>query len=244
MKTIGVIPARYASSRLPGKPLADIHDKPMIWWVYQQAIKATALDEVYVATDDERIYAVVESFGGNAIMTSDKHLTGTDRVAEVAIKTAGTVYVNIQGDEPLIKSETIDQAVSTVVDERDYFGTLAVALTERSEMDSPHNVKVVLDSQGYAMYFSRSTIPSNAKALGKIYKHLGIYVYRKGFLLDFANMKPTELELSEGIEPLRAIVNGYKMKVDITENDSIGVDTSEDLERVRNLLSSTDNSCR
>jgi len=240
MKIVGVIPARYASSRFPGKPLADIHGKPMIWWVYQQAMKVPELNEVYVATDDERIYTVVEEFGGKVIMTSDKHLTGTDRVAEVALKTDGAVYVNIQGDEPTIKHETISQAITTVADERDYFGTLAVRLTDQSEINSPHNVKIVLNSQGYAMYYSRSPIPSNIKGyIGNVYKHLGIYVYRKGFLLDFTNMKPPELELSEGIEPLRAIFNGYKMKVKITENDSIGVDTYEDLEQVRNSLSSS-----
>ena len=238
MKIVGVIPARYASSRFPGKPLADIHGKPMIWWVYQQVMKVPELNEVYVATDDKRIYSAVEEFGGRVIMTSDKHLTGTDRVAEVALKTNGTIYVNIQGDEPTIKHETISQAITTVTNERDYFGTLAVRLTDKIEINSPHNVKIVLDSQGYAMYYSRSPIPSNVKGyIGNVYKHLGIYVYRKGFLIDFSNMKPSEPELSEGIEPLRAIFYGYKMKVGITESNSIGVDTYEDLERVRNILS-------
>ena len=242
MKIIGVIPARYKSTRFPGKPLADINGKPMIWWVYQQAVKVSEIDEVYVATDDVRIYDTVEAFGGKAIMTSDKHLTGTDRVAEAALKTNGTLYVNIQGDEPIIKSETISQAIATVTDESNYFGTLAVELSDQEEINSPHNVKIVIDSQNYAVYFSRSPIPSNIKGYkGKVYKHLGIYVYRKGFLLDFTNMKPTDLELSESIEPLRAIVNGYKIKVGISEQDSIGVDTYDDLERVRNILSTNKN---
>jgi len=240
MKIIGVIPARYGSSRFPGKPLVEIHGKPMIWWVYQQAIKVPEFSEVYVATDDDRIYETVERFSGKVIMTSDRHNTGTDRVAEVAQKTDGTVYVNIQGDEPTIKCETISLAISTVTDERDYFGTLAVRLTKQSEINDPNNVKIVLDSQGYAMYYSRSPIPSNAKGyVGNVYKHLGIYVYRKGFLLDFSNMKPSELELSEGIEPLRAMFYGYKTKVGIAKYDSVGVDTYKDLERVRYLLSST-----
>lgn len=236
MRVIGVIPARFASSRLPGKPLADIHGRPMIWWVWKAAKRVPELDEIYVATDDERIASAVTAFGGAVQMTGEC-VTGTDRVAEVALKTNGTVYVNIQGDEPTIKPETISQAITTVADKCDYFATLAVRLTEQSEISSPHNVKVVLDSQNYAMYFSRSPIPSNAKEyVGKVYKHLGIYVYRKGFLIDFANMKAPEIELSEAVEPLRALYNGYKIKVSITENDSIGVDTPEDLELVRKIL--------
>ncbi|MDR0963980.1 MAG: 3-deoxy-manno-octulosonate cytidylyltransferase [Clostridium sp.] len=236
-KVIGVIPARYESTRFPGKPLADICGKPMIWWVWNTARQVSELDELYVATDDKRIADAVREFGGNYIMTGDC-ATGTDRVAEAALTTNGSIYVNIQGDEPLLKPETISQAIATLADEGDYYGTLAVKIADQDEIDSPHNVKIVVDSRGYAMYYSRSPVPSNSKGYaGCVYKHLGIYVYRKGFLLDFAHMKPTELELSEGIEPLRALYNGYKMKVGITENNSIGVDTIADLEYVRNWLS-------
>ncbi|MDR1687133.1 MAG: 3-deoxy-manno-octulosonate cytidylyltransferase [Clostridiales bacterium] len=237
MKTIGVIPARYASSRFPGKPLADINGKPMIWWVWNTAKQVRELNELYIATDDWRIAEAVSAFGGKVIITGDCD-TGTDRVAEAALKTDGEIYVNIQGDEPLIECKTISQALATVAKNEDYFGTLAVEITNQNDIISPHNVKIVFDHQGYAMYFSRTPIPSNLKGYaGKTYKHLGIYVYRRDFLLNFTNMPHPEIELSESIEPLRAMYYGYKLKVELTQNDSIGVDTYEDLVRVRNLLS-------
>jgi 3-deoxy-manno-octulosonate cytidylyltransferase (CMP-KDO synthetase) len=243
MKVIGVIPARYASSRFPGKPLADIHGHPMIWWVYQQTKQVAELDEVIVATDDERIANEVRAFGGKAVMTSNKHLTGTDRVAEIADMIAADVYVNVQGDEPLIEPDTLRQLISALDDPAVEFVTLKHKITEPSEINNPNTVKIVTDQNSDALYCSRSLIPSNLKGYtGPIYRHVGIYAYRRDSLLRFIQMPQSELELSEGVELLRAIENGCKVKVRDSTFSSLGVDTPQDLEKVRDLITRQRNS--
>jgi 3-deoxy-manno-octulosonate cytidylyltransferase (CMP-KDO synthetase) len=237
MKIIGVIPARYASSRFPGKPLADIHGKPMIWWVYQQAKKVAELDEVIVATDDERIRTVVQAFGGKAAMTSNKHPTGTDRVAEIADMIAADVYVNIQGDEMLVEPDALRLLISAFDDSTIEFVTLKHEITEPSEINNPNTVKIVTDQNSYALYCSRAVIPSNLKGYtGPIYRHVGIYAYRRNSLLRFVQTPQSELELSEGVELLRAIENGCKIKVRDSAFLSFGVDTPQDLEKARELI--------
>lgn len=216
MKIIGVIPARYKSSRFPGKPLVDICGKPMIWWVYQQAKKVPEFDEVYVATDDDRIEAACKEHDMKVIMTSDKHETGSDRVAEVATKVEGDLFVNIQGDEPVINPEMIQEVISIFFeDETVTFGSLKKEITDPDEIKATSTVKVVTDQKGDAMYFSRSVIPSNVKdgKLARVFRHVGIYAYKRDFLEEFSKMSQTELELGEGIEPLRAMERGYKMKI-------------------------------
>lgn len=238
MKTIGVIPARYHSSRFPGKPLAMICGKPMVWWVYEQCKKVRELDEIYVATDDARIECVCLQYNMHVLMTSANHPTGTDRVAEVAKRTDGTLYVNIQGDEPLIAPEMIKQVIRIFDDATVYFGTLKEEICDAEEIDAPSTVKVVTDVNGDALYFSRNVIPSNKKddRMARIYRHIGIYAYKKHFLLKFASMKQTELELGEGIEPLRAMENGYKVRVAETKCSSIGVDYPEHIQLVENII--------
>ena len=195
MKIIGVIPARYKSSRFPGKPLVDICGKPMIWWVYQQAKKVPEFDEVYVATDDDRIEAACKEHDMKVIMTSDKHETGSDRVAEVATKVEGDLFVNIQGDEPVINPEMIQEVISIFFeDETVTFGSLKKEITDPDEIKATSTVKVVTDQKGDAMYFSRSVIPSNVKdgKLARVFRHVGIYAYKRDFLEEFSKMSQTE----------------------------------------------------
>ena len=239
MKIIGVIPARYKSSRFPGKPLVDICGKPMIYWVYRQAMKVKEFNEVYIATDDERIRAACDQYGMKVIMTSDKHNTGSDRVAEVAEKTDGDLYINVQGDEPVINPEMIREVISIFQeDETVYFGSLKKEITDSDEIQATSTVKVVTDDKGDAMYFSRSVIPSNLKdgKLARVFRHVGIYAYKKEFLLKFAAMEQTELELGEGIEPLRAMQKGYKMRLKETTYSSIGVDLPEHVALVEKII--------
>ena len=239
MKIIGVIPARYKSSRFPGKPLTQICEKPMIYWVYQQAMKVEEFDEVYVATDDDRIRTACEQYDMKVIMTSDKHNTGSDRVAEVAEKTEGDLYVNVQGDEPVIDPEMIREVISIFQeDETVYFGSLKKEITDPKEIRAASTVKVVTDDMGDALYFSRSVIPSNLKdgKLARVFRHVGIYAYKKDFLLKFAAMEQTELELGEGIEPLRAMQKGYKIRLKETTYSSIGVDLPEHVALVEAIL--------
>lgn len=232
---IGIIPARFGSTRFPGKALADIHGKPMIQHVYERARQAKEIERVIVATDDERICQAVMSFGGEVVMTSADHVSGTDRVAEVAKSLPVEVVVNIQGDEPLIKSEMIDEAVRPMVDNpRLEIITLKKEITHESELNNPNVVKVVTNETGFALYFSRSLIPYPRKKEGaRFYKHIGLYVYRKDILLRLTRLSPSSLEKTEGLEQLRALENGIPIKVVRTEHDSWGVDTEEDLERVR-----------
>ena len=238
MKVIGVIPARYKSSRFPGKPLVDICGKPMIWWVYQQCLKVSEIDELYIATDDKRIEDVCKDYQMNVIMTADTHKTGSDRVGEVATKIDGDLFINIQGDEPCIEPRMIQQVIEIFEDSSVYFGSLRKEITDKNEIEAYSTVKVVCDCNDDALYFSRNVIPSNIKdgVLARVFRHVGIYAYKKEFLLKFVNMPQTELELGEGIEPLRAMENGYKIRVRETEFESIGVDLPEHVQLVENRI--------
>lgn len=242
MKIIGVIPARYKSSRFPGKPLANICGKPMIWWVYQQCLKVSKLDELYVATDDERIAETCKTYQMNVIMTSDKHKTGSDRVGEVASKIEGDLFINIQGDEPLIDPREIEEVISIFNDSDVYFGSLRIKIDNPDEIAAYSTVKVVVDKNNDAMYFSRNVIPSNVKDghCADVFRHVGIYAYKKDFLLKFVKMPQTELELGEGIEPLRAMENGFKIRVKETTYSSIGVDYPEHIKLVEQVIKNKD----
>ncbi len=238
-RIVGVIPARYQSSRFPGKPLADICGKPMIWWVYQQCMKVKELDALYVATDDGRIENVCRTLGMNVMMTDSSHKTGTDRVGEVARKIEGDLFVNIQGDEPLIDPREIEEVIHIFDDRSVYYASLRVEITDPEEIEAASTVKVVVDSNSNALYLSRSPIPSNVKedAPASVYRHVGIYAYRRDFLLKFTEMPQTELELGEGIEPLRALEKGYKFRVKETKYTSIGVDYPEHIRMVEKEIS-------
>lgn len=238
MKILCVIPARYSSTRLPGKPLAMIAGKPMIQHVYERAKQANRPESVLVATDHELVYRAVKDFGGDVVMTSPDHLTGTDRLAEVAGKYPDAdVIINVQGDEPLIAPEIID-LLASAFDGRPELN-MATLMTEmdKEEYNLASAVKVVTSLEGYALYFSRSLLPypRNNKQPGgplPVYKHIGIYAYRRDFLLNYAALQPTPLELTESLEQLRALEHGYKIKVLKTDFKSIGVDTPEELEKV------------
>lgn len=240
MKFACVIPARYASTRLPGKPLADIAGKPMIQRVYEQVSKAKKPALVIVATDDQRVFDKVESFGGTALMTQPNHPTGTDRLAEVASHHQDIdVIINVQGDEPLIDADVIDQLAELFLEDADLqMATVASPLLEE-EYDEPSAVKVICNKRGDAMYFSRSLIPYPRHAfINPPMKHVGIYAYRRQFLLDYAKMDPTPAEETESLEQLRALENGYAIRVIKTDKRFVGVDTPEDLERVNAIFSS------
>jgi 3-deoxy-manno-octulosonate cytidylyltransferase (CMP-KDO synthetase) len=238
MKAICVIPARYSSTRLPGKPLKDICGVPMICRVWQRASRAASVAEVIVATDDERIFQAVEKNSGRAMMTRADHKTGTDRLAEVAEKFPDAdVVVNVQGDEPLIEPSLIDELVAEfAADDELQMATVATELTDADEMQNPNNVKVVLACNGDALYFSRSLIPF-PRNVGKspVFKHIGIYAYRRNFLLDYAKMEPTPLEQAESLEQLRALENGFKIRVIKSSCRFVGVDTEEDLRLVNEI---------
>jgi len=249
MNVIAIIPARYGSTRLDGKPLLDIAGKPMVQWVYERAKKAKLIRDVLVATDDKRVMSAVERFGGKAVMTSSSHRSGTDRIAEAAGSLNADVIVNVQGDEPLIEPEMIDEAIKPLLAESSLLiSTLKTRIANEEELKDPNVVKVVTDREGFAIYFSRLPIPyvressefgvRSSELKATYYKHIGLYVYRKDFLLKFAKMKPTPLEDAEKLEQLRVLENGYKIKVVQTKYNSVGVDTKEDLERVREIVSS------
>lgn len=238
MKIIGVIPARYASSRFPGKPLADICGKPMIWWTYHQAKKVKEIDEVYVATDDDRIKAVCEEYNMNVVMTSNEHQTGTDRIAEVAEKVEADIVLNIQGDEPVIEPLMISELIKMFDDEKVYFATLKSKLTDENDIKNTSVVKVVSDLQDKVMFFSRSVIPSNTKTNANIptFRHIGLYGYTKEFLLKFAKLEKTPLEIGEDIEPIRALENGYSLYIKETNYNNISVDNAEDIDKVEKFI--------
>jgi len=237
MKIICVIPARYASTRLPGKPLKDICGKPMICRVYDRAKLAKNISEVIVATDDDRIFQAVEKNSGRAMMTRADHKTGTDRLAEVAEKFSDAdVVINVQGDEPLIEPALIEELAAQFEDENLQMATVATELTDAEEMKNPNNVKVVIDKNNNALYFSRSLIPyPRNEGKSKVFKHIGIYAYRRNFLLDYAKMQPTELEQAESLEQLRALENGFKIRVIKSDCKFVGVDTEEDLKLVNEI---------
>lgn len=238
MKIACVIPARYASTRLPGKPLADIAGKPMIQRVYEQVSKATVPDIVIVATDDQRVADVVTAFGGTAVMTRTDHLTGTDRLAEVAqLHPDIDVIINVQGDEPLIEASLIDELGALFKNDSDLKMATVGAPLKEAEYEEPSAVKVVCNLKGEAMYFSRSLIPYPRHAfVNPPLKHIGIYAYSREFLLEFAQLAPTPAELTESLEQLRALENGVTIRVIKTEARFIGVDTPEDLEAVNAIF--------
>ena len=236
MKTIAIIPARYGSTRFPGKPLALIKGKPMIQWVVENVKKTEKIDDVYVATDDTRIFDCVNGFGGKALMTSDKHTCGTDRLAECAeiLKLDDEdIILNIQGDEPTFRKEMVEDLISIFDDEDVYFGTLKVEIRNDEELNNPNCVKVINDLKGDAIYFSRFTIPyvrdEKNKDIVKHYKHIGAYGYKKWFLMKYSKMEKSGLEISESLEQLRAIENGYKIRVKETKYETVGVDTPDQI---------------
>lgn len=246
-KVVALIPARFASSRFPGKPLALIHGLPMIQHVYQRVVQARSIDRVIVATDDQRIADAVGHFGGEAMLTDPDHATGTDRLAEVANKIDVDLVVNVQGDEPLIDPRMIDQAVEPMLQHPEYeMGTLATRITEVDDFYNPNVVKVVLEQNGLALYFSRSAIPcprdlsrqdlaARLPQMGLL-RHIGLYVYRRDLLLAYPSWPQTPLEALENLEQLRALERGVKLHVAVTQYSCHGVDTPEDLERVSRLL--------
>jgi len=238
-----IIPARYDSTRLPGKALADLGGRPLIEHVYRRAASAPSVDAVVVATDDSRIVEAVHAFGGVARMTRRTHRSGTDRLAEVAEDLPCDIVVNVQGDEPLIDPSVIEEAIAPLEsDPALQMTTVRRRITDDAEYVNPHVVKVVVDADGNALYFSRSPIPFvrvPAAALANpapAYKHLGLYAYRRSFLLAFARLQPTPLETAESLEQLRALEHGFRIRTVETRHDSIGVDTPEDLERARRLV--------
>ncbi len=238
MTACGIIPARFDSQRFKGKVLEKIKGKCMLWHVYNKAREAQLLDNVIIATDSKKIQKEAVNFGAEVIMTSSEAATGTDRIAEVAQSLSDEVIINIQGDEPLIDPKLIDKLVQTLYDDESLKIVTAVYKCKKSiELESRDVVKVVKDEDDYALYFSRSLIPYPRSAdKVNFYKHLGIYAYRRMFLLTFTTLVPLELERTEGLEQLRMLEYGYKIKVVEAENDSIGVDTPEEFEKVKRIM--------
>lgn len=242
-RIVGFIPARAASNRFPGKPLADILGKPMIARVYERVSLARALDDLYVATDSDLILQAVTAHGGKGLLTSPDHHSGTDRIAEAARKVGlapDDVVVNVQGDQPLMDPIMIEEVVQPLLaDPNIPMSTLVYRIIRDEEITHPNAVKTVVDQEGFALYFSRSTIPRYRQngPVPVYLKHHGIYAYRNDFLQQFARLPPGVLETAESLEQLRALEHGYRIKVVITEKDSIEVDTPEDLERVREAFS-------
>ncbi len=239
-RVVAVIPARYQSVRFPGKPLVNIGGKPMIQWVYERAAKAATVDEVLVATDDEQIAAAVHAFGGRSVMTSASHPSGTDRIAEAISNIRAELVVNVQGDEPLLPSHIIDQVVQAVSASGAEMGTAAVPFgpNSQNEIQNPNNVKVVLDAQGFALYFSRATVPylQQSGTPTDALHHWGLYVYRRDFLERFVKWPEGRLEKCEKLEQLRALENGAKIMVIQTTTPSPDVNVPEDVERVERIL--------
>ncbi len=247
-KIIAFIPARYASVRFPGKPLAPIAGTPMIEHVYEQVCAAKKVDEVFVATDDKRIAKAVSNFGGKFVMTSASLKSGTDRCAAAARKVRADIVVNIQGDEPIISPKTIDAAISVLLKSREnVMLTAAVPIRESDTLFSQNVVKVVIDKNGNALYFTRSAIPflrgvHQQEYLNhfKFLKHLGIYVYRNSFLQKVTKLKETPLEQAEKLEQLRVLENGYKIKVATVKEDTISVDVPSDIIAIEEFLTGLD----
>ncbi len=238
MRAVGVIPARYASTRFPGKSLALIAGNPMIQHVWENACTASSLSEVWVATDDERIAATCTSFGASVALTSPQHPTGTDRLAEVARSLDAEIVVNIQGDEPLIEGRVIDIAVQALIDDPDVPVATVVHAAGPEAGANPDRVKVVLDRNLRALYFSRSAIPSERGASRASWQHVGLYAYRRPFLLKFVELPRTPAEEAEELEQLRALEHGYRIRAAVIEGwRSVPVDTPEDVVRVEALLS-------
>jgi 3-deoxy-manno-octulosonate cytidylyltransferase (CMP-KDO synthetase) len=239
LQIVAVIPARFASTRFPGKPLADIDGRSMIEHVYRRAAASRAVSRVIVATDDLRIATTVTGFGGHVRLTRPDHPTGTDRLAEVAAALDCDVVVNVQGDEPLLDPRAITEAVAPFADPSISITTLYRRIDTPAELTDPNVVKVVVDRAGFALYFSRAPIPYQRDPRGgwpPLYRHVGLYAYRRSALMVLASLEPTPLERAESLEQLRALEHGIRIKTVETAYDSIGVDTPQDLERVRRLL--------
>jgi 3-deoxy-manno-octulosonate cytidylyltransferase (CMP-KDO synthetase) len=238
-KILGVIPARFSSTRFPGKVLAQIAGKTMLQHVYERASLSTYLSGILIATDDDRVYSAARNFGAAVRMTRSDHLSGTDRVAEAASAVDAEIIVNIQGDEPLIDPAAIDAAILPMVHEAELvMGTLKKRIEDAREITDPNVVKVVTDGEGDAIYFSRCPIPfQREKSVNTPYfKHIGLYVYQRDFLLAYSTLPVGPLETAERLEQLRALENGFRIRVVETEYESLGVDTTEDLERVSKLF--------
>lgn len=241
MRAIGVIPARWGSTRFAGKILANINGKPMIEHVWQRSRRSRLLEEVIIACDDDRILKAAKTFGAKAVLTSKDHASGTDRVAQAIANVTAKIIVNIQGDEPLIHHSVIDSLVAALRKDPACVMATAIKLVRtKEELENPNVVKVVIDAAGIALYFSRSVIPCDRDQAGirriKYYKHLGIYAYRKNFLMKFKDMPKSRLEQAEQLEQLRALEAGVKIKTILTDVETVGVDTPEDLARAEQLL--------
>lgn len=243
MKFIGIIPARYASTRFPGKPLALLGGKPVIQHVYEKV--AAVLEAAYVATDDERIYDVVKSFGGQVVMTRTDHKSGTDRIEEAIVKIGGEwdVVVNVQGDEPFVAKSQLDTICHCFDDPTTQIATLGKPFESMEAVQNPNSPKIVVDNMGFAMYFSRSVIPyvrgkekSSWLTHYPFLKHLGIYAYRKDVLRQVTQLPQSSLEIAESLEQLRWLQNGFKIKVGTTDVETVGIDTPQDLERAEEFL--------
>ena len=250
MSVLAVIPARYGSTRFPGKPLASLHGKPVIQHVYERVAQAKRVDETVIATDDQRIVEAVEQFGGQAVMTSPTARSGTERVAEVARAHTAQVIINVQGDEPLIHPEMVDSVADFLARHKAVpMASVMRRIEQCGDIANPHVVKVIVDREGYALYFSRAPIPwvrqdqdprgttprEELKVIGAM-KHIGLYGYQRRFVMQFPSLEPTPLEQLEQLEQLRALEHGYRIKVLETTHDTIGVDTPDDLKRVEQLL--------
>ncbi|MBR1461598.1 3-deoxy-manno-octulosonate cytidylyltransferase [bacterium] len=237
-KTAIIIPARYGSSRLEGKPLIEVEGKPIIQWVFEKAKASKYADEIIVATDDERIFNAVKAFGGNVEMTSTEHKSGSDRIMEVVSRHPEISFIcNLQGDEPLIKPESIDAVIKNVIeDEKADISTLIREISPQ-EAQNPNLVKCVTDNNGFALYFSRSVIPYERNTgIAKFYGHLGIYGYKRSALEAMTSLPQTMLEKTESLEQLRALEKGMKIKTSIVDFVPVGIDTKEDLEKFKSLV--------
>lgn len=240
MKIVGIIPARYGSTRYPGKPLALLRGRPLIQWVWEQAGRVKMLDDLIVATDDRRILETVKKIGGKALMTSRKCKSGTERCAEVAKKLTADLVVYIQGDEPLVSPQTITKVIKVAVKEKGTFlTTAAVKIRDRDEFTDENMVKIVCDYKGYALYFSRAPIPYPQGGVIEqyfAYKHVGIFVYPKSYLLKFVNLRQGTLEKVENLEQVRILEHGFKIKIVPVKEDSHSVETPVDLQIVERML--------
>ncbi|MCA9399803.1 MAG: 3-deoxy-manno-octulosonate cytidylyltransferase [Candidatus Omnitrophica bacterium] len=242
MKAVGVIPARWASTRFEGKVLADIAGKPMIQHVWERTSQCQHLDDVLIATDHEQVLKAAEAFGAKAVLTRVDHPSGSDRVAE-AVKDVDTdIVVNIQGDEPLISPQVIDDLVLAISQDKEVvMATVIKQITDANDISNPNVVKAVIDDRGNALYFSRSPIPYNRDQQDiTYYKHLGLYAYTKDFLFQFIGFPPSALENAERLEQLRVLEAGYSIRTVITDQETIGVDTKEDLKKVQGIFKTND----
>jgi len=237
-KTAIIIPARYNSKRLQGKPLIKVCNKPIIQWVWERAIQVKSADMVIIATDNQEIYDCAKAFGANVEMTSEHHKCGSDRIVEVAQKYPEISYIiNLQGDEPMINTDCVEEVIKQIKEDKDAdISTLLSEIGEDEDLEDPNMVKCVKDINGYALYFSRSKIPyERNKGIAKFYKHIGIYGYKRESLFKMTKFPQPEIEQAESLEQLRALYNGMKIKTSVVEYNSIGIDTIEDLNAFRQL---------